>query len=333
MNVLSLFDGMSCGRIALGRADVKVDNYFASEIDKYAIKVSKNNYPDIIHIGDVSKVSFKNGILKTESGEWKVGKIDLLLAGSPCQGFSMAGKKLAFDDERSKLYFEFERILGEITAENPDVKFILENVKMKQEYKDVISNRLGVVPIAINSNLISAQNRYRLYWTNILGVQLPEDRGIYLEDILESDVDEKYYIKSGRLEWLKTFGEVKEKDGYVAFNPKKAKCLTVRGEPSWNCTYILQWPRGSNRGGIRAIDGKSPALTTSSWPANNLLLLEGVVRKLTPIECERLQTVPDNYTACVSDTQRYKMLGNGWTIEVIVHILRQMAIDKLYFSL
>ncbi len=245
-----------------------------------------------------------------------------------CQGFSMAGKQLAFDDERSKLYFEFERILGEIIAENPNAKFILENVKMKQEYKDVISDRLGIAPIAINSNLVSAQNRYRLYWTNILGVQLPEDMGVYLEDILETDVDEKYYVKAGRLEWLKTFGEVKEKDGYVAFNPKKAKCLTVLREPSWNCTYILQWPHGSNNGGIRALDGKCPALTTSSWPANNLLLQEGVVRKLTPIECERLQTVPDNYTACVSDTQRYKMLGNGWTVDVVAHILKQSLLTN-----
>lgn len=327
MNILSLFDGMSCGRIALDRAGIKVTNYFASEIDKYAIKVSQHNWNDVTHIGDVTKISYRNGTLHTEVGEFQVGKIDLLLAGSPCQGFSMAGKQLAFDDERSKLYFEFERILGEITAENPDAKFILENVKMKQEYKDVISGRLGIAPIAINSNLVSAQNRYRLYWTNILGVQLPEDMGIYLEDILETDVDEKYYVKAGRLEWLKTFGEVKEKDGYVAFNPKKAKCLTVRGEPSWNCTYILQWPHGGNKGGLRAIDGKSPALTTSSWPSNNLLLREGVVRKLTPIECERLQTVPDGYTSCVSDTQRYKMLGNGWTADVIAHILRQMTID------
>lgn len=322
MNVLSLFDGMSCGRIALDRAGISVDNYFASEIDKYATKVSEYNYPDIVRLGDVSTVKYKDGWLVSENGGWNVGKIDLVLAGSPCQGFSFAGKQLAFDDERSKLYFEFERILKEIQLENPDVKFILENVRMKQEHKDVISERLDVQPIAINSNLVSAQNRYRLYWTNINDVNQPTDLNIMLEDILEQEVDEKYYIKTGRLNWLKTFGEIKEKDGYVAFNPYKAKCLTARGEPSWNCTYILQWPHGSNNGGIRALDGKCPALTTSSWPTNNLLLEKGFVRKLTPIECERLQTVPDSYTSCVSDTQRYKMLGNGWTVNVIAHILK-----------
>ncbi len=322
MNVLSLFDGMSCGRIALDRAGIKVDKYFASEIDKYAARVSEYNYPDIVRLGDVSTVKYKDGWLVSEKGSWNIGNIDLVLAGSPCQGFSFAGKQLAFDDERSKLYFEFERILKEVQSENPNVKFILENVRMKQEHKDVISARLDVQPVAIDSNLVSAQNRCRLYWTNIDGIKQPTDLNIMLEDILEQEVDEKYYIKTGRLEWLKTFGEVKEKHGYVAFNPYKAKCLTVHREPSWNCTYILQWPHGCNRGGIRALDGKSPSLTTSSWPANNLLLAKGLVRKLTPIECERLQTVPDNYTSCVSDSQRYKMLGNGWTVNVIVHILK-----------
>jgi len=320
MNVLSLFDGMSCGRIALDRVGIKVTNYFASEIDKYAIKVSQHNWDDITHIGDVTKISFAEGVLYTEVGEFQVGSIDLVIAGSPCQGFSMAGKQLAFNDERSKLYFVFERILKEIQAENPEVKFLLENVKMKQEYKDVISERLGVNPVAINSNLLSAQNRYRLYWTN-LNIDPVEDKGMYLKDILQEKVPEKYYIKGGRLEWLKTFGEVKERDGYIAFNPNKAKCPTVRTEPSWNCTYILQWPHGSNKGGYRALNGKTPSLTTSSWESNNLLLNEGVVRKLTPEECEKLQTVPVGYTSCVSDSQRYKMLGNGWTVDVIAHIL------------
>lgn len=320
--VLSLFDGMSCGRIALERAGIKVAKYFAAEIDKHAIKVSKHNYPDIIQIGDVTKVSYSDGILTTENGTYEVGKIDLLIAGSPCQGFSMAGKMLAFDDPRSKLYFEFERIWKEVLSENIDAKFLLENVKMKQEHKDVISTRLNVNPVAINSSLVCAQNRYRLYWTNICEITQPEDKQIYLVDILQDVVDEKYFIKGGRLQWLKTFGEVKEKDGYVAFNPAKAKCLTVRAEPSWNCTYIVQWPHGSNRGGIRALDGKTPSMTTSSWESNNLLLSEGMVRKLTPIECEHLQTVPENYTSCVSDSQRYKMLGNGWTIDVIMHIFQ-----------
>lgn len=311
MNVLSLFDGMSCGRIALERVGIKVDNYFASEIDKNAIKVSEHNYPDIVRLGDVTK---------WEDWDIDFSKIDLLIAGSPCQGFSMAGKQLAFDDPRSALYFVFEDILNKIRSVNPRVKFLLENVRMKKEHKDVITSRLGVSPVAINSNLFSAQNRPRVYWTNIEFDLNMADKGEYLHNILDQEVDEKYFIKAGRLKWLKEFGEVKEKAGYVAFNPLKAKCLTVRGEPSWNTTYILQWPRGTNKGGIRAINGKTPSLTTSSWPANNLLLNEGMVRKLTPEECEKLQTVPVGYTSCVSDTQRYKMLGNGWTVSVIEHI-------------
>lgn len=320
MKVLSLFDGMSCGRIALERAGIEVKSYYASEIDKHAVKVSRSNYPDIIQIGDVTKVNYKDGILYTGNGEHFVGDIDLLIGGSPCQGFSMAGKKIAFADERSKLYFEYERLLNEIQVDNPNVKFLLENVKMKQEYKDVISERLGVQPVVINSNLVSAQNRYRLYWTNISDISVPKDKGILLKDILQNVVDDKYYIKNGRLKWLKTFGELKEKNGYVAFNPNKAKCLTVRGEPSWNTTYILQYPHGSNKGGLRAIDGKAPAMTVSSWEYNNLLLNDGLVRKLTPEECEKLQTVPKGYTSKVSDSQRYKMLGNGWTVDVIAHI-------------
>ena len=237
-----------------------------------------------------------------------------------CQGFSIAGKQLAFEDERSKLYFEFERILMEVKP----TYFLLENVRMKQEFSDIISERLGVKPITINSNLVSAQNRLRLYWTNIQGIEHPEDLNIVLNDILEQSVDDKYYIKSGRLNWLKTFGEVKEKKGYIAFNPTKAKYLTTRREPSWNTTYILQWPHGANKGGYRALDGKTPTLTTSSWESNNYLLHNGLVRKLTPTECERLQTVPDGYTNCVADNHRYKMLGNGWTVDVIAHILNGM---------
>lgn len=319
MNVLSLFDGMSCGRIALERAGIQVDNYFASEIDKHAIKVSQANWRDITHVGDVSNVHFENGVLYSEAGEFFVGKIDILLAGSPCQGFSMAGRQLAFEDPRSKLYFEFERILKEV---NPDY-FLLENVKMKQEYRDVISKRLGVDPVAINSNLVSAQNRYRLYWSN-LSIEKPLDRQLFLWDILEHDVDDEYYIKAGRLNWLKEFGEVKEKDGYLAFNPGETKCLTARPELSWNTPYIVQWPHGANKGGFRAFDGKTPTLTTSSWEANNLAVVDGRVRKFTPVECERLQTVPDNYTAYVSDSQRYKMLGNGWTVDVIAGILSKV---------
>lgn len=317
MNVLSLFDGISCGQVALNRAGIKINQYFASEVDKHAIKVTQNNWPRTIQLGDVTKLDVSN-----------LPKIDLLIGGSPCQGFSVAGKMLNFEDPRSKLFFEYVRILEDIRKENPEVKFLLENVKMKREWVDKISEILGVEGVFINSSLVSAQNRPRWYWTNVGEGKQPEDKGILLADILEQEVDEKYFVKAGRLSWLQKFGEVKEKNGYVAFNPNKAKCLTVRSEPSWNTTYILQWPRGGNSGGIRTKNGKSPSLTTSSWPANNLLLKDGLVRKLTPIECERLQTLPDNYTACVSDTQRYKSLGNGWTVDVLTHIFKGLKYEN-----
>lgn len=319
MNVLSLFDGISCGRVALERAGVKVNKYFASEIEKSAIKVSQSNWPDIIQVGDVCKVSFKDGVLHTEFGNYEVGQIDLLIAGSPCQGFSLAGKQLAFDDPRSKLYFEFERLLKEISPR----WFFLENVRMKQEYKDTITSRIGVEPVAINSTLVSAQNRYRLYWSNLVP-HPPKDKGIVLADILETNPDSKYNITRWRLKWLESYGEVKQKGGYVAFNPTKAKCLTVRCEPSWNTTYIVQRPHGTNSGGLRAEDGKTPTLTTSSWEHNNILISQGLVRKLTPIECERLQTLPDGYTAAVSDNKRYAALGNCWTVDVVVSFFEQM---------
>jgi len=316
LNVLSLFDGISCGQVALERSGINVNNYYASEIDKYAIKVTTDNYPDTIQLGDVTKWQ-----------EWDIdwSSIDLLIGGSPCQGFSMAGKQLNFGDERSKLFFTYVDILQNIGRERfkackEQPKFLLENVKMKKQWVEVINKYLDVDGVFINSKLVSAQNRPRWYWTNIANIEQPSDKNILLCDILEDEVDEKYFIKSGRLAWLQRFGEVKEKGGYIAFNPTKGKCLTVRPEPSWNCTYILQWPRGTNNGGIRAKDGKTPSLTTSSWPANTLLLKEEMVRKLTPIECERLQTLLDNYTKSISDTQRYKALGNGWTVDVIFHI-------------
>ena len=185
MNILSLFDGMSCGRLALDRLGIKVDKYYASEIDKYAIQVSSANYPDIIQIGDVCDVKGED-----------YPDIDLVLAGSPCQGFSFAGNQLAFDDPRSALFFEFVRILKEVKPKY----FLLENVKMKKEFLDVISEQVGVEPILINSALVSAQNRLRYYWTNIPGVEQPEDRGMVLKDILETEPDEKYDISEAKVD-------------------------------------------------------------------------------------------------------------------------------------
>lgn len=285
INVLSLFDGMSCGMIALERAGIPVNEYYASEIDKYATQVSESNYPNIIRLGDVTEVS---GCLYD---------IDLLIGGSPCQGFSLAGKQLNFEDSRSKLFFEYVRILKEIRIINPSVKFLLENVKMKKEYQDIVSNLLGVEPIEINSALVSAQNRSRLYWTNIEGVTQPEDRQIVMADILEPvsdkcncDITFSYLSKpEGRLTFTKS-----RKNLRTVF--EKARCLTARGQ------------------------------NISNTGATNVYYSDSEIYKLSPIECERLQTVPDNYTAIVSNTQRYKMLGNGWTVDVIAHIFKNLKI-------
>lgn len=328
--VISLFDGMSCGRIALEKAGIKVDKYYASEIDKYAMQVAKKNYPDTIHIGDVTKCTFKRGRLRDAHGnKFRVkGKV-LLIGGSPCQGFSFAGKQLNFDDPRSKLFFDFVRLIDEV---KPDY-FFLENVRMKKEYQDVITEYLGVEPIMLNSSLISAQNRVRLYWTNIPNVTEPQDKGIVLKDILEDDgtgvikshgdvkirnekamcLDANYFkgvdnhgqrtmILAGAFR-----GRYKEdgstKQGYVDINPGEGvdltfiKSKTIRG---------------------RAMRDKSNCLTATTYDYG---IWNGYTwRKLTPVECERLQTVPDNYTDGVSNTQRYKMLGNGWTVDMIAHL-------------
>lgn len=205
LTVLSLFDGMSCGAIALREAGIKVKRYFASEIDRQAIRQTQLNFPDTIQLGSVTDVKVSD-----------LPHIDLLIGGSPCQGFSFAGKQLNFSDPRSVLFFEYVRILREIQKYNPDVKFLLENVRMLSEYENIISGQLGIFPVAINSALVSAQNRYRLYWTNIriksvrdlfgstlhTDIPQPEDRGIYLRDILDSDVDNRFYLKSDEIDKL-----------------------------------------------------------------------------------------------------------------------------------
>lgn len=285
MRVVSLFDGMSCGRIALDQLGIPVTSYAACEIDKYAIKVSNANYPGIDRQGDVTKFDGRTQ-----------PPTDLLLGGSPCQGFSFAGKQLNFEDPRSKLFFEYVRILEELRVKNPDILFLMENVRMKKESQDIISKYLGVEPIAINSSLVSAQNRYRLYWTNIPGVGQPEDRGILLKDILQEDPGPEWTHSTKAVEYMKRVGSTGRQKWSYGFHSDTAK-------------------------------GKSACVTANFYKGvpNNMLVdrRKGLVyRKLTPIECERLQTVPDNYTNYVSNTQRYKMLGNGWTVEVIKHILK-----------
>ena len=303
MNVLSLFDGMSCGQIALEKVGFQVDKYFASEVDKYAIKVAKANYPDMVHLGDVRDVKADD-----------LPQIDLLIGGSPCQGFSFAGKQLNFDDPRSKLFWEYVRLLRELQPKY----FLLENVKMKQESMDVITEALGVEPIFINSNLVSAQNRQRYYWTNIPVDKLPDDKGIMLKDILEDgyvDRDKSHcidanYFKGGN---LKSYFEKHRRQ--LVFSDDG---LCHVGDADLK-----------GHGYVRRVyhpDGKAPSLCAAS--GGNLepktFISPDSWRKLTPLECERLQTVPEGYTAHVSNTQRYRMLGNGWTVDVITHILKGM---------
>lgn len=313
-NVLSLFDGMSCGQIALNRSGIEYDNYYASEVDKYAIKVTQHNYPNTIQLGDVTKVDGNS-----------LPKIDLLIGGPPCQGFSFAGKQLNFSDPRSKLFFEFVRLLKEV---NPKC-FLLENVKMKKEHQDVITEHLGVEPIEINSALVSAQNRKRLYWTNIPIVAIPNDKEIFLQDIVEDGgvlKEKSQTILSTLYKENAKSMVTRNKQGLIVL------CGALRGryivDGKWQDGKIKTAGLTKQRIEVR-YDGKTNALTTVQKD-NNIVYepdgrpyyeVDGIrFRKLTPTECERLQTIPDGYTDCVSDTQRYKMLGNGWTVSVVSHI-------------
>lgn len=403
MIVLSLFDGMSCGRIALRELGIKVDRYYASEINRHAIRQTQLNFPDTIQLGDVRGVHAKD-----------LPKIDLLIGGSPCQGFSFAGKQLNFDDPRSALFFEFVRILNECREINPGIRFMLENVRMKREYEQVISDTLGLKPVMINSALVSAQNRVRLYWSNIriapdglfeikTDIPQPEDRGLLLRDILEDDVDAKYNVSEKTLrnmaahagrqkargngfaidirrsgqksctlgvkgDLMRNVVAVVDRKGRLKPNQDKAPCLTVGGHGAGNHSdmdiLIVQRPRGNNKGGT--FTDKSPTLSSKGWEQNNLIVerkvrqinqctesggkqpyqqnrvydadgimpslcsahaghaplvaCDEIVRRITPTEASRLQTIPDWYKWECSATQQYTMLGNGWTVEVIKHI-------------
>ncbi len=302
MNVLSLFDGMSCGRIALDKAGIVVDKYYASEIDKYAIQVAKANYPDTIHLGDVREIQAAS-----------LGSIDLLIGGSPCQGFSFAGKRLNFDDPRSQLFFEYVRLLRELKPRY----FLLENVRMTKECEAVITDILGVEPVAINSNLVSAQNRHRLYWTNI-PFDVPTDKGIMLKDIIEDGVvdrDKAHYIDANYFKGgnLKSYFEKHRRQ--LVFS-KDGLCHVGDADLSGN-GYIKR---------VYHTDGKAPTLTTMGGGHREpkILTSDTTWRKLTPLECERLQTVPEGYTNHVSNTQRYRMLGNGWTVDIVSHIFKSI---------
>lgn len=296
MNVLSLFDGLSCGQIALTNLGCFPDKYYASEVDKFAIQQTRHVFPGTIHIGDVTQVDVS-----------KLDKIDLIIGGSPCQSFSFAGKQagmattenievtdldqyldlkiMGFEfTGQSYLFWEYMRILTEVRKYNPDVKFLLENVVMSKKWEAVLTNAIGVDPVMINSNLLSAQNRKRLYWTNIAEITQPKDEGIFIRDILEDDVDSIIVASRGRT----------GADGITRQNLE---------------------PR---------TDGKSNCLTTVQ--KDNLLQTGAGLRRLTPLECARLQTVPDWYEWVVSDTQICRMCGNGWTVRVIEHILKNLFV-------
>lgn len=375
--VLSLFDGMSCGQLALQKAGIKVKQYYAAEIDKYAIQVTQKNFPNTIQLGDVTKV--KGADLPI---------IDLIIGGSPCQGFSFAGKGLNFEDPRSKLFFEFVRLIKEC---NPKW-FFLENVRMKKEHELVISQYMKVAPIEINSSLVSAQNRVRLYWTNInekpyglfgdmvADIPQPKDQGVLLQDVLEDNVPDKFYLTDkalARIEKAATLG-IKAK-----IDPLKSGTITLKnqsGQPAIdNSTTLIENLKGCLKFGrtdeakqlrkesmakgkdhtpfqkkqINEIDFEKMNTLTTAITKDNIIceimgnkantltpdaylatgernrdengkavltsMCDRRLRRLTPTECERLQTVPVGYTDGVSDTQRYRMLGNGWTVDVIAH--------------
>jgi len=415
MNVLSLFDGMSCGQQALERTGIKVDNYFASEIDKYAIQVTMANYPNTTQLGSVVDVD-----------GYSLPKIDILIGGSPCQSFSFAGKRkgMSTKDEQeiltldhylrlksegyefegqSYLFWEYMRLLNEVKP----TYFLLENVMMGEKWEKVLSKAIGVNAIEINSALVSAQNRRRLYWTNIgmeasgfFGdlesiIEQPKDREILLRDVLESEIDEKYFLsensfifdriknnhpftpripnKDEKSNCLKIGGSgvddlIKiDKKGNIKSNQNKASCFTAGGNSGGNHSDMdlivhntmprSGDPKKGGTGPLSRTDGKTYCLDTGNTNAveikggdfrydegfrwrengksptlclgsenglsgNALAQINSRIRRLTPIECERLQTVKDNYTNHVSDSQRYKMLGNGWTVEVITHIFK-----------
>ncbi len=305
MNVLSLFDGISAGQVALERAGIKVDKYYASEIDKYAIQVTQKNYLDTVQIGDVTKVSYENGILEYENVMQDVGKIDLLIGGSPCQGFSFAGKQLNFEDERSKLFFEYVRLLEETKPKY----FLLENVKMKKEYQDVITKYLGVEPIEINSALVSAQTRKRLYWTNIPNIEQPKDKKIMLKDVIEGEG-----IKVDREKSFAIIASIGRTTPREYFYKNQGQMVFVDRDKAY--CIDANYYKGAN---WQQYISKARRQLVIEFINNNYL-----VRKLTPIECERLQTLPDNYTEGISNSQRYKCLGNSFTVDVIAHIFKSL---------
>ena len=331
---------MSCGQIALTNLGCFPDKYYASEVDKFAIQQTRHVFPDTIHIGDVTRVDVS-----------KLDKIDLIIGGSPCQSFSFAGKQegmattenieitdldqyldlkiMGFEFMgQSYLFWEYMRILTEVRKYNPDVKFLLENVVMSKKWEAVLTNAIGVEPVMINSNLVSAQNRKRLYWTNIAEITQPEDEGIFIRDILEDNVNEKYYVSDKAVEGMINLARVsagkRNVFGARIVSPDgKANTLCV-SNGSRNANLVAA-SRGMPGRALKLVpDGKSKRLTEAE---KDIIIRGGhALRRLTPVECARLQTVPDWYEWIASGTQIYRMCGNGWTVRVIEHILKNLFV-------
>lgn len=370
MNVLSLFDGMSCGRITLSELGIPVEKYYASEVDKFAIKATMQNFPDTIQLGDVRELEVS-----------RLDKIDLIIGGSPCTNLSMSGKRKGLSTKegmevldlqtylelkengfefegQSYLFWEYIRIYHELIERGDNPKFFLENVEMGKKWESVFNETMGRKGIHINSALVSAQNRRRIYWTDIHDdIPQPEDRGILLKDILEEDVDEKYFLSRKMIDWLNIHKKKRNVEIRLLDGDDKSHCLTVSGQVKGNLStdYICVAMRGresacltpkrteygkqirkeyeagivkEQRKNIQQLepreDGRTNCLTTVQ--KDNLVLVDNGnfrIRRLTPTECARLQTVPEWYIwDGISDTQRYKMLGNGWNVETIKHIFK-----------
>ena len=341
MNVLSLFDGISCGRVALERAGIRVDSYYASEIEKSSIAIAKSNYSDIIEIGDVTKVSYKNGVLHTENGDFNVGHINILIGGSPCTDFSSIGyangmksgqteilslshylelkESGAKFDGQSYLFWEYVRILHEV---NPDF-FLLENVVMAKKWQKIIDETIGIRHIQINSSLLSAQNRPRLYWTNIKNIEIPVDKNILLKDILDkkapnNDVSHCQTIQKSFAKLVFKYGYIPPKfNSYNITEIKDKACALSRGSMITSSCATLIFVKCAD--GVHLVDNGT---MDGRYPVK---LKDGRynLRRLSLCEMERLQTLPDDYTAVegVGIQKRSAAIGNGWTVDVIVHIL------------
>lgn len=328
MNILSLFNGISGLHLACDRAGVNVDVCYYSEIDKYANKVTEHHYPNDIALGDVTKWR-----------EWDIdwASIDLVGAGFPCQAWSVAGQQLGDKDERGMLFWTTLEIIAKVLKHNPNAKFLMENVKMKKDFEEYITHHttqaLGYVEkTLINSALVSAQNRNRYYWTNFEVTQ-PDDKGIFLKDILEDGANAyggairgRYIVNGKRQDHkMKTAGLTEQR-------------LEVRNDEKTNTLTTVQ------KDNVVVFKDKSQTILATIYKENAKSMVKrgkmglcvsdensneyekgGIhYRKLTPLECERLQTLPDNWTSILSNTQRYKSIGNGWTIDVIAHILKHI---------